>query len=121
MREIKFRAWDKIAKRWRYVSGLSWYKPITSLKGRSGVIVEMDDGCDQFIPIEDVELVQFTGLHDKNGKPIYEGDLLSFNGQKPSGAVFFKEGSYWTSESVLGRAASMAEVIGNVYENSDLV
>ena len=59
-REIKFRAWDKSCNKMRGISGL---QDCFSLRS--------DGICN-----EDYILLQYTGLHDKNGKEIYEGDIL---------------------------------------------
>ena len=67
------------------------------------------------------DLMQFTGLLDKNGKDIYEGDILSFNSRPPVGSVSFHSGSYWVADAVLGRASVQGEVIGNIYENPELL
>lgn len=61
MRQIKFRAWDKNSKTMLYVGdNPSWADTTGKL-------------IDSF---EDEGLMQFTGLHDKNGKEIYEGDII---------------------------------------------
>ena len=68
MRQIKFRAWDKDEKRWFSNFYLS----------PKGQLLEKDMGLSGLspIPTDMVELMQYTGRHDKNGKEIYEGDIV---------------------------------------------
>lgn len=60
MREIKFRAWDKKDMKMVFDESWSWF---------SDVYMPEVDGINHF-------LMQFTGLTDKNGKEIYEGDIV---------------------------------------------
>ena len=125
MRPIKFRAWDKEKKDWLHNT-----KPFL-------------DAYEASLYISDLELMQFTGLLDKNGIEIYEGDLIrnhkkaSEYSSDPSAEwidiweVFWNEERFiyelrgekysctpWLwSETINSDGKRCCEVIGNIYEN----
>ena len=70
-REIKFRIWDVENKEMLKVQELD-FEP-TFYGGR--IAIRPDQYSDYFDP-EEMILMQYTGLHDKNGKEIYEGDII---------------------------------------------
>jgi uncharacterized phage protein (TIGR01671 family) len=119
MREIKFRAWHKVHREWLSDPIINQY--ISIIAG-------------EFITPTNVILNQFTGLLDKNGKEIYEGDRLDgimgdgYIGycEKCKSFEFFGDdfgcyacsGDFYWSEAV--DLAREIEVIGNIYENTNL-
>lgn len=118
-REIKFRAWATESRK------MIDLKAITPLACDLGLL-EHGDGL--FIPFrKDIILMQFTGLKDKNGKEIYEGDILKYDYKKDTVTwETFNEAVEWSEmKDYVGFDihTSMAhyEVIGTVYENPELV
>ena len=120
MREIKFRGYDKKENEMFYSS---MYQDKTSMAyGLSNFLSECSD-------IEDT-LMQYTGLKDKNGVKIYEGDILKDGGRfwkieiSPIYGIFFilSKGLY---TRCYGDFASYLvddfQVIGNIYENKELL
>lgn len=115
-RQIKFRVWDGES----YLpssDGLS-FKPKFLLKGGWGV--------HGFLQRPDMGFViqQFTGLLDKNNKEIYEGDIVSFDGRN---YPITWERARWScpgdcsGECDLDDLAYLVSVIGNIFENPELL
>lgn len=129
-REIKFRAWDE--SRNEMISQFGLLKenmPQLIQHEEDGYIFcghsqENDDWCE---PI----LMQYTGLKDKNGKEIYEGDILSghsdgnvrvewSNANGGWDCIFSDEANISISE-MCSWFGNNAQVIGNIYENPELL
>jgi hypothetical protein len=106
-REIKFRAWntDHIPPTFDYFT-----------------LGELDNGDMMGIkPCDEMPIMQYTGLKDKNGKEIYEGDVIQMaDGSR--GQVIFKDGSFQhTAPFTINGLLFWNEVIGNIYEHPHLV
>ena len=126
-RGIKFRIWDTENKEMLKVQELD-FEP-TFYGGRIAI---RPDQYNDYFDTEDMILMQYTGLHDKNGKEIYEGDILRFN-EVDTAIVEWNEKyayfmvrpiqDYYFDSDVLGHAIEYnnAEIIGNIYENEDLL
>ena len=83
------------------------------------------------IPFSEITLLQSTGLKDKNGAEIYEGDIVKGYSVYPEpsifepflmGEVYYTNRGTWDSYSyILGGFNEQVEVIGNIYENKELI
>jgi uncharacterized phage protein (TIGR01671 family) len=125
MREIKFRAWDKERKDMRQIKLMDWSEWWVS----TGSTWERENGLEygerNSFKNEETDrhiLMQYTGLKDKNGKEIYEGDIVEWD-EKEWGAPN-REVVIWDYELLSSRRTDwkqFCEVIGNIYENPELL
>lgn len=140
MRQIKFRGLG--AGRWRYGYYVHFdNKPNNEVYNSvfCDFIVSQSKYGEHHIPVDPDTIGQFTGLYDKNGKEIYEGDIVRFpvNGPTEDTAVlktsevkwnkdlfrFTVLSELWRSEYCIidgGRVGQM-EVIGNMHDNPELL
>ena len=120
MREIKFRAYHKERKEIFEIASIDFKEKKAALS--NGVIKLLNVDFKQF------ELLQYTGAKDKNDKEIYEGDIVILNDTEEENrcVVKYKYGSYILidgdlREDLSNVEAKFLEVVGNVYENKNLL
>lgn len=124
-REIKFRAWLKEDKKMENVKTIDFTdKTIRCLKKNEFINAYLL----RRVSFDDVELMQYTNLKDKNGKEIYEGDIVILNDTEEENrcVVKYKYGSYILVDGDLRENLSnvedrFLEVVGNIYENKNLL
>jgi len=127
----KFRAWDKESKEMLPVRGVSFYPPVVRCQ-----VMDYEEGrvSETNLALYDIELMQSTGLKDKNGVEIFEGDIVLENGMQRT--VTFGEQEYeenfgdlayyigfnvYTKWGYATLSSVEYEVIGNIYENPELL
>lgn len=142
MKWVNFRVFDRVTNKMIEIEELGWvlgnlhtFKGITGGKGGwndvhkgsfNERIVQQDKRQPRFI------LLQYTGLKDKNGTEIYEGDIIDA-GSIHKGYVVYRGASfteepirkkdkpYWAYRPFGNLDMSKREVIGNIYENPELL
>lgn len=132
MREIKFRAWDKRNKEW--VACVMAQNNGNPKEPRISIPVVFDGQGECVIQ-------QYTGLYDKNGKEIYEGDIVIYNTGEKFEVKWCKRNAHFEYRQIKAKEKFLskeqrsniseygisntlgsheAEVIGNIYENPEL-
>ena len=114
MRTIKFRAWDRVLNRWIYFT-----------------LERLNDEDDTTNTNTDlINWQQFTGLHDKNSKEIYEGDIINIYDDEGKellevDIIEYCHNGFWPKnydcECGLPNTEDSFEVIGNIFENPELI
>lgn len=127
MREIKFRAWYK-----GVYSGEMIYDIQNEFEERINLGM---DSFGNYLNNASFEVMQYTGVKDCNGKEVYEGDIVKYKAGTDKGIGYIKfEFScfmiYWTNNKTFNdsfssmfytQCSSEIEVIGNIYENPELL
>ena len=117
MREIKFRAWDR---------GTREFVDDVLIAAKHGFLYQNWNKCEFSGEDRDIVIMQYTGLKDKNGKEIYEGDVLEtmwspddLTSRSGTGPVTYRGDGFYIGLLNLGMFCN-TEIIGNIYENPEL-
>lgn len=139
MREIKYRAYIKKDYSKELVGKILEVSSI-HLKTKKAIIgysISKSNYGNKSFSFEDIELMQYTGLKDKNGNEIYEGDIIQDDFYERKAEVVFLEGAFWLDYKedfekygtqhkryqLIGNYSSeeVLEIIGNIHDNKDLL
>ena len=115
MRDIKFKAWLKDDKR---------IVEVEEIHFRHQLIEYYDgnyDDCWLEKDFDKIELMQYTGLKDKNGKEIYEGDIVKYQKFGLNEYMIIKYLSRFAVFNICDLNKQDYEVIGNVYQHPELL
>jgi len=115
--KLRFRAWLKQKQKMdNEIDHISWLEDELYCIG---------DGITYMVSAEDLVLMQSTGLKDKNGKEIFEGDVVKCNGLlgtiESFKAMWICSFVKYNNYQKVGFFAQEIEVVGNVYENPELL
>jgi uncharacterized phage protein (TIGR01671 family) len=121
MREIKFRAWHKEKKIMGEVLGIDiLHKEIFFSNG--------DVDCCGFADLKYIELMQYTGLKDMREKEIYEGDIVTLHNSEykvifntEEARFVLRNDEFEMNIPFTNNNNKRMEVIGNIYENPELI
>ncbi|EGP5586774.1 YopX family protein [Enterococcus hirae] len=127
----RYRVWDKQTERMHIVSGIDFNDGLVSS------VNIWHEGWPWVLEPDEIALMQSTGMKDKNGVEIFEGDIVAvenhpFQRKEDSSAGMEIEGDYvvgWNQHDLtwcagdllLARLKPYVRVIGNIYENSELL
>lgn len=119
---VTFRAWDG--------GSLSrMYNPEEVMVGNGDIwIIDEDSVAGEWLMNNDLVLMQSSGMRDKNGKEIFDGDVLGSQDGLLNGVVKYNSKlGMWTNDLLLYNnfeklwsIADSREIIGNIYENPEL-
>ncbi|PER25407.1 YopX family protein [Bacillus cereus] len=128
MREIKFRTWDNVKDRMYYAGEED--DVVFHLESNGIIATDITEDEEEFRTLHHLKYMQYTGLKDSKGNEIYEGDIVKINNHPFQGSIDI-DGNYVVEFNelmelscggwYLHRMRHWAEVIGNKFENKNLL
>jgi len=130
-REIKFRVWDIVVH--EFLNNSQFHHYYLTLDGKVGVSISNNNGGEVMGEICEPIIQQYIGIKDKNGKEIYEGDIITndYVGEH----VYKLAEVVWHKNSFMANCGSgifnmaftqkmiegTVRIVGNIFENSELI
>ena len=122
MREIKFRAWVKELNEIREVEYINFWKKMIAYPNKF---------CTEYYlsaDFDEIKLMQYTGLKDKNNKEIYEGDIVTLHNSRykvifnmEQARFVLRDDKFEMEIPFTNNNNERMEIIGNIYENPELM
>lgn len=123
MKEIKYRMWNKPQNKMYQVGMIDFDKSLVYMQNYEGY-------TQSYFSLNEVELMKYTGLNDKNGKEIYEGDIILIDGIDYAYIYYDEDRMAWGIKEIsefyfdsplLAENVSLEMlVVGNICENPEL-
>ena len=121
MRTIKFRAQDIASNKWLF----------GDIRHHKNDVCIFEQGGNRGEQVKPETVGQFTGLTDKDGKEIYEGDVIRINltdGSTTISSVVWNRRGYWGCDIYINHVVQLGlidkvriEVVGNIHDNPELI
>jgi len=117
MKQIKFRIWDKLAKSFKWSLGEGEKRLAFKIKA------DISEGHFEITDYESADIEMFSGLFDRDGGEIYDGDILAVGPSKTKGDWLFSFSALenWCDDESPKKFYGDLRIIGNIHENPEFL